>query len=101
MKQFRNGAILRPFAEYTGQQDHLSVRKGQGRINRTEFGLQLTVPLGKGRGYIATAGSEIASGFELDASRYQLEHTVALRVLTTTLGVLGCGRCSGTLAITP
>ncbi|MDA0811315.1 MAG: TolC family protein [Verrucomicrobia bacterium] len=85
VKQFRNGTVLRPFAEYTGEQDHLSRRKGQGRINRTEFGLRLTLPLGKGRGYIATAGSEIASGFELDASRYELEHTVSQRVLTTTL----------------
>ncbi|MEZ5328903.1 MAG: TolC family protein [Verrucomicrobiales bacterium] len=85
VKQFRNGAILRPFVEYTGEQDHLSVRKGQGRINRTEFGLRLTLPLGKGRGYIATAGSEIASGFALDASRFELEHTISQRVLSTTL----------------
>jgi outer membrane protein TolC len=71
--------------EYAGEQDHLSQRKGKGRVNRTEFGLRLTVPLGKGRGYIATAGGEIASGFESDASRYELEHTIAESVLNTTL----------------
>lgn len=85
IKQFRNGTILRPYAEYTGTQDHLSRRKGIPRENRTEFGLRLTIPLGKGRGYIATAGGEIASGFELDASRYELEHAIAERVLQTTL----------------
>ncbi|MGK0188750.1 MAG: outer membrane protein TolC [Verrucomicrobiales bacterium] len=85
VKQFRNGTILRPYVEYTGEQDHLSRRKGLPRENRTELGVRLTIPLGKGRGYIATAGGEIASGFELDATRFELEHAIALRVLQTTL----------------
>jgi len=84
VKQFRNGAILRPYVEFIREQDHLSRRRGKAGTNRTEFGLQLTIPLGKGRGYIATAGGEIASGFELDASRYQLQHEIAKRVLATT-----------------
>ena len=84
VKQFRNGSILRPYLEFTREQDHLSRRRGKAAENRTEFGLQLTIPLGKGRGYLATTGGEIASGFELDASRYELQHAIALQVLETT-----------------
>lgn len=81
VKQFRNGLLLSPYLQYDNLQNNVSRRSGQRRVNRSEFGVDLTIPLGRGRGVIATSGQELAAQIDVEASQLSLQHTVAERVL--------------------
>ena len=82
IKQFRNGLVLKPYLEYDNNQNNLSRRGGQRRINRNEIGLDLTIPLARGRGTIAASGQEMAAEIDIEASQLSLQHTVAERMLS-------------------
>ena len=83
LKKFRTGPELNPFLTFSGTEDNESRRRGIQRDSRTEFGIELMLPLARGRGLIAASGQEIAAGHDLEASRFSLQHTVAQRVLNT------------------
>lgn len=80
IKQFRNGLVLRPYLEYDNVQNNVSRRGGARRVNRAELGIDLTIPLGRGRGTIAASGHEMAAQIDVEASQLSLQHTVAERV---------------------
>ncbi len=63
------------------------------------IGAQLNVPLGKGRGRIATAGQETALGFAVDAERALLTHTATSEVLQTIDAYWALAAAQETLAI--
>lgn len=83
LKKFRTGPELNPYVSFSGTEDNESRRRGVARDSRTDFGVELMLPLARGRGRIAAAGQEIAAGHDLEASRFSLQHTVAERVLNT------------------
>ncbi|MDB6135343.1 MAG: hypothetical protein JWM59_3586 [Verrucomicrobiales bacterium] len=80
IKQFRNGVVLSPYLDYNNSQNNISRRNGQRRVNVAEMGLDLTIPLGRGRGTIAASGQEMAAEIDIEASQLSLQHTVAERV---------------------
>ncbi|MES2708561.1 MAG: TolC family protein [Verrucomicrobiota bacterium] len=82
IKQFRNGIALTPYLQYDNSQNNVSRRGGGRRVNRSEMGLDLTIPLGRGRGTIAASGQEMAAEIDIEASQLSLQHTVAERVTT-------------------
>ncbi len=81
VKQFRNGIVLSPYYEYDNVQNNLTRRSGGRRINRDEVGIDLSIPLGRGRGTIAASGHLMAAEIDIEASQLSLQHTVANRVL--------------------
>jgi len=81
LKQFRNGITVGPYLTYNNAQTNLERRAGIDRVNRSEIGLELTLPLGRGRGTIAASGHELAAQIDVEASHLSLQHTVAERVL--------------------
>jgi|GEM_PF-2152365 len=81
LKQFRNGITIGPYLEYNNAQTNFERRSGVDRVNRSEVGIEMTVPLGRGRGTIAASGHELAGQIDVEASQLSLQHTVAGRVL--------------------
>lgn len=98
IKQFRNGMVLTPYLQYDNSQNNLSRRGGQRRINRSEMGLDLTIPLAKGRGTIAASGQEMAAEIDIEASQLSLQHTVAERVTTVASAYWGLAAAQEQLA---
>ncbi|MGK0188751.1 MAG: outer membrane protein [Verrucomicrobiales bacterium] len=83
LRKFRTGPVVNPFLTFSGAEDNEKRRRGVRRDSRTEFGVELMLPLARGRGRIAASGQEIAAGHDLEASRFSLQHTVAESVLAT------------------
>ncbi len=81
LKQFRNGITIGPYLQYDNAQASLERRAGVNRVNRSEAGIELTIPLGQGRGTIAASGHELAAQIDIEASQLSLQHTLAERVL--------------------
>jgi outer membrane protein TolC len=81
--QFRNGIGFRPFVEFSGTGTDIARREGEPDINRSDTGLELTLPLGAGRGIIATAGGEMAAKIQVDAAYWQAYHNASKRVKDT------------------
>ena len=81
--KFRNGIAFRPFVEFSGSGSDLARHSGGEDVNRSDLGLELTFPLGAGRGRVATAGREMAAKIELDGSYWLAHHTASKRVSDT------------------
>lgn len=81
LKQFRNGITIGPYLQYANAQTNLQRRAGAPRVNESEIGIELTIPLAQGRGTIAASGHELAAQIDVEASQLSLQHTVASRVL--------------------
>ncbi|MEZ5328902.1 MAG: TolC family protein [Verrucomicrobiales bacterium] len=83
LRKLRTGPVINPFLTLNGSENNEARRRGVARDTRTEFGVELMLPLARGRGRIAASGQEIAAGHDLEASRYSLQHTVSESVLNT------------------
>ena len=83
LRKLRTGPVINPFLTLNGSENNEARRRGVARDSRTEFGVELMLPLARGRGRIAASGQEIAAGHDLVASRYSLQHTVSESVLNT------------------
>lgn len=83
LRKLRTGPVINPFLTFSGTEDNEKRRRGVRRDSRTEFGVELMLPLARGRGRIAASGQEIAAGHDLEASRFSLQHTVSESVLAT------------------
>ncbi len=81
VKEFRNGIVASPYFQYNNNQTNTGRRQGQSRANTSEMGIDVTFPLGRGRGTIAASGQEMAAEIDVEASQLSLQHTVAERVL--------------------
>lgn len=81
VKQFRNGISLSPYYQYDNSQNNVSRRGGSNRVNRSEVGIDLTIPLGRGLGTVAASGHEMAAQIDIEASQLSLQHTIASRIL--------------------
>ncbi|MDA0811314.1 MAG: TolC family protein [Verrucomicrobia bacterium] len=83
LRKLRTGPVINPFLTLNGSENNEARRRGVARDTRTEFGVELMLPLARGRGRVAASGQEIAAGHDLEASRYSLQHTVSESVLNT------------------
>ena len=92
-KLFRSGVVFSPFVDGTFQQFNFDGKpqavefggKGLTDLFRFRTGIDLLLPLARGRGASANAGPERAASIEHDASLLVLEHERSLSVLNTVI----------------
>jgi outer membrane protein len=82
-QQLRNGIVISPQVTMTQTQDNYQYPVPTGLGTAT---LSISVPLLRGRGTIATDGTELAARENLEANRLIYAHTAALTVQGTVAG---------------
>lgn len=83
-KNYRNGVSISPtFTDSRNTNNLLN----QDALNQSQISFEVNVPLLKGRGKQAADAQEMAAEFNLRASLYTLNHTIAGLMLQTALAV--------------
>ena len=105
-KPFRSGFVITPFFEVDGQGGGYNGKKkdttlgGTGQIDTygSRIGIEVQIPLGRGRGVESTGAPELAAGIDVVASEHALVHAASVGVLRTMLAYWDLVAAQETLA---
>jgi outer membrane protein len=79
-KEYRTGVQINPFYETTRTTDNLSTTQG---TNMSHVGVQVTIPLLRGRGRQAVAAQETAAEVEVTATTFDRNQTISSLLAST------------------
>jgi len=86
-KQFRNGAVLAPNLTVLDTED---LSRDIENLNRSEMGIDITIPLMRGLGEHATGAEERAARSNLSANRQLSRHNISRRILVSANNYWSC-----------
>ena len=85
-RQLRSGIVIGPRIEMSRTTDNVQSTEG---ASRARLSFEVNVPLRRGKGRDVVAASETSAGIGVEASLYDLNQTIAERILATAVSYWG------------